>query len=135
MVQKIQSKVHLVSSSNIHHDVPDFVNLGIVKKYKNLNILRTEHNFYTKQKKFLTCASDDTFERLLFCSRGNLQRRLDQLIGLSVSICNFYTAKLLFQRIPLSYCFEERARFDVKTLFARGPVSRLIKPGDITKEF
>ena len=35
--------------------------------------------------------------------------------------------------IPLSYCFEET--FDVKTLFARGPVSRLIKPGDITKEF
>ena len=37
--------------------------------------------------------------------------------------------------IPLSYCFEETTRFDVKALFARGPVSRLIKPGDITKEF
>ena len=37
--------------------------------------------------------------------------------------------------IPLSYCFEETRRFYVKTLFARGPASRLIKPGDITKEF
>ena len=35
---------------------------------------------------------------------------------------------------PLSYCFEETIVFDVKALFARGPVSRLIKPGDITKE-
>ena len=75
------------------------------------------------------------FERLLFCSGGNLQRGWAQLIGFSVSVCNFYTAKLLFRRIPLSYCFEETTRFDVKALFARGPVSRLIKPGDITKEF
>ena len=37
--------------------------------------------------------------------------------------------------IPLSYCFEETTRFDVKALVARGPVSSLIKPGDITKEF
>ena len=37
--------------------------------------------------------------------------------------------------IPLSYCFEETTRFDVKALFARGPVSHLIKPGHITKEF
>ena len=37
--------------------------------------------------------------------------------------------------IPLSYCFEETTRFDVKALFARGPVTQLIKPGDITQEF
>ena len=43
--------------------------------------------------------------------------------------------KLLFQRIPLSYCFEQSTRFDSKAFFAWGPVSRLIKPGDITKEF
>ena len=35
----------------------------------------------------------------------------------------------------LSYCFEETLRFDVNALFAWRPVSRLIKPGDITKEF
>ena len=35
----------------------------------------------------------------------------------------------------LSYCFEETAGFDVKALFARRTVSRLIKPGDVTKEF
>ena len=45
----------------------------------------------------------------------------------------FYTAKLLFRRIPQNYCFEETARFDVKALFARVPVLRLIKQGDITK--
>ena len=40
---------------------------------------------------------------------------------------------------PLSYCFKETIRFDVKVLFAGRPVSRLIrwhnKPVDITKEF
>ena len=36
---------------------------------------------------------------------------------------------------PLSYCFEEIIGFDVKDWFARCPVSRLIKPGDRTKEF
>ena len=36
---------------------------------------------------------------------------------------------------PLSYCYEETIGFDVKVSFARRQVSRLIKPGDITKEF
>ena len=35
----------------------------------------------------------------------------------------------------LSYCFEEIVRFDVKASFASRPVSRLIKQGDIAKEF
>ena len=49
-----------ISCTNIHHDVTDLVNHGTVKNKKNLNILRMEHNFSTKQKKFLTCASDGT---------------------------------------------------------------------------
>ena len=36
---------------------------------------------------------------------------------------------------PLSYCCEETIGFDADTLFARRQMSRLIKPGDITKEF
>ena len=36
---------------------------------------------------------------------------------------------------PLSYCFEETIGYDIKGSFASRPVSRLIKPGDITKEF
>ena len=36
---------------------------------------------------------------------------------------------------PLSYCFEEIIGFDAKASFARRPVLRLIKLGDITKEF
>ena len=35
----------------------------------------------------------------------------------------------------LSYCFFETIAFDVKASFARPPVSRLIKPGNIRKEF
>ena len=52
--------MHLVPCTNTHHDVTDFVDLGMVKNAKNLNILRTESNF-CKIKKSLTCASDDTF--------------------------------------------------------------------------
>ena len=51
--------------------------------------------------------------------------------GLNRSVLAYLFASF----IPLRYCFEETTRFDVKALFARGPVSRLIKPGDITKEF
>ena len=40
--------MHPVLCTNTHHDVTDLVNLGIVKNTKNLNILRTEHNFSTK---------------------------------------------------------------------------------------
>ena len=35
----------------------------------------------------------------------------------------------------LSYCFEVAIAFDVEPSLARRPVSHLIKPGDITKEF
>ena len=35
---------------------------------------------------------------------------------------------------PLSYCFQETTGFEVKALFARGLVSRLIKSGDKTKK-
>ena len=34
MVQKIYSKIHLVSFTNIHHGVTDFVNHGMVKNAK-----------------------------------------------------------------------------------------------------
>ena len=36
---------------------------------------------------------------------------------------------------PLRYCLEETIEFNVKALFVRGSVSRLIKAGDKTKEF
>ena len=35
---------------------------------------------------------------------------------------------------PLIYYFKETIGFDVKASFARRPVSRLLKLGDITKE-
>ena len=36
---------------------------------------------------------------------------------------------------PLRYCFKETFRFDVKDSFARRPVSRLTKPGNIKKNW
>ena len=42
---------------------------------------------------------------------------------------------LVFSFKPISYCFKETIVFDVKASFAMLPVSRLIKPGGITKEF
>ena len=47
----------------------------------------------------------------------------------SVSVYQFVIFK------PLSYCFEETIGFDVSVSLASGAVSRLIKPGDITKQF
>ena len=48
MVQKIYSKMHPVSCTITHRDGTDLVNHEMVKNTKNLNILRTEHNFSTK---------------------------------------------------------------------------------------
>ena len=49
-----------------------------------------------------------------------------------------FTWKLLIQFANfklLSSCFEEAIGFDVKASLARRPVLRLMKPGDIRKEF
>ena len=43
------------SYTNTYHDIKNLVNHGIVIKLKNLNILRTEHKFAMKQKKFNLC--------------------------------------------------------------------------------
>ena len=51
----------------------------------------------------------------------------------SVKIKSYKIQFITFK--ALSYCFEETIGFEVKASFARCPVSRLIKPGDITKEF
>ena len=53
--------MYLVSCTNTHRDITDSINHGMVKDTKTFNILRTEHNFSTKEKKFLISASDDTF--------------------------------------------------------------------------
>ena len=68
----IKSKLHPVSCNNTHHDVTDLVNHGMVKNKKNWNILRTEHNFLTKQKKSYLVPQMAHFEKLLFSSGGNL---------------------------------------------------------------
>ena len=36
------------SCTNTHHDLRDLLNHGMVKIYKNLNVLRMEHNFSAK---------------------------------------------------------------------------------------
>ena len=64
--------MHPDSCTNTHHDFTDLINHGMVKNIKTFHIVRMENNFSMKQKKFLICASDDTLERLSFCSGGNL---------------------------------------------------------------
>ena len=49
-----------VSCTNTPHDVTDFLNHGIVK-IKKLEYLENETYLFCKIKKFLACASDDTF--------------------------------------------------------------------------
>ena len=61
VVQKTYSKMHPVLSTNTDHDVADLVNHGMLKNTKTWIYLRKEHNFSTKKKFLLTCASDDTF--------------------------------------------------------------------------
>ena len=55
------------------------------------------------------------------------KRKFTLLLGIKVSHYQF----VIF--IPLSYCFEKTIAFDVKALFARRPVSQLIKPGEYNK--
>ena len=59
-VSKHYSKMLPVSCTNTPHDVADFLNHGIVK-IKKLEYLENETYLFCKKKKFLACASDDTF--------------------------------------------------------------------------
>ena len=52
--------MHLVSCTNTHHDVTDFVDLGMVKNTKTW-ITWEQKITFPRNKKILTCASDDTF--------------------------------------------------------------------------
>ena len=52
--------MHPVSFTNTHHDVADLVNHGMVKNIK-LEYLENGTWLFYEIKKFLTCASDDTF--------------------------------------------------------------------------
>ena len=60
-----------VSCTNTHHDVTDLVNHEMVKN-TNLNISRTEHNFSMKQKNTKPVPQMTHFEKLSFCSGGNI---------------------------------------------------------------
>ena len=60
VVQKIYSKLHPVSCTNIHRDVTDFVNREMARNTKTW-IFRERNIIFLKKKKFLTYASDDTF--------------------------------------------------------------------------
>ena len=44
----LYSKMHPFLCTNTRHGVTDFVNHGMAKNTKNLNILRTKHNFSMK---------------------------------------------------------------------------------------
>ena len=82
--------------------------------------------------------------KLCFSGRlnNNLYIKFFQLVNWTsvflTYISNLFPDKAWSQFVvskPPSYCFEETIGFDVKASFAKPSVSRLIKPGDITKEF
>ena len=56
--------MHPVTCTNIHHDISDLVNRDMVKN--------TDHNFSTKYKNSEPVPQMAHFEKLSFCSGGNL---------------------------------------------------------------
>ena len=60
VVQKTYSKMHPVSYTNIHRDVTDLVNHWMVKNRKSWISWERKITFL-RNKKFLTCSSDDPF--------------------------------------------------------------------------
>ena len=55
--------MHPVSGTNNHHDVTDLENHGMVKNTKTWK--SWEQNITFLWNKFLTCASDDTFQEVI----------------------------------------------------------------------
>ena len=51
--------MHPASCTNTHPDVTDLINNGLKKQ--KLEYLQNETQLFFETKKFLTCATDDTF--------------------------------------------------------------------------
>ena len=62
--------MHHVSCTNTYHDVTDFVKHRMAKNIKTYTF--TEHNFLIKQKISSPLAQMADFEKILFCSGGDL---------------------------------------------------------------
>ena len=56
--------MHPASCTNTHPDVTDLINNGMLKKQK-LEYLQNETQLFFETKKFLTCATDDTFSEVI----------------------------------------------------------------------
>ena len=72
----------------------------------------------------------------LICAQlyiNSIRNKLEYFKEIVSTIADTLLQFVIFK--PLSYCIEETIGFDVNASFARSPVSRLIKPGDVTKEF
>ena len=117
--------MYLASCNNTHHDVTDFVNLGIVKNTKTW--ISWEWNITFLRNKGILNMCLRWYILRGYCFVAEVTFKED---GLNWSVLVY----LFVIFIPLSYCFEETTRFDVKALLTRGPLSRLIKPCDITKK-
>ena len=63
--------MHPGSYTNIHYDVTDLVNHGMIKNAKTL-ISWERRMIFLKTKKLLTCVSDDTFSEVNFFTEGSL---------------------------------------------------------------
>ena len=74
---------------------------------------------------YITCQWEETYGSVL---------RLFASVSFTKYMIKFSSFQFAVFK-PQSYCFKETTKFDVKTSFARLPVSHLIKSGDIIKEF
>ena len=61
VVQDIYLKMHAVPCTNIHYDVTDLVNQGMVKNTKTWISWERDTSFQQNQKNYITRVPDDTF--------------------------------------------------------------------------
>ena len=90
--------MHLVSCTNTHHDVTDFVDLGMVKNTKSW--ISWEQNIIKKSiiKKSLTCTLDDTsWEDIVSEVTFTIFTSFQWLLDVTVKdVLDFFACFLLF---------------------------------------
>ena len=96
--------MHLVSCTNTHHDVTDFVDLGIAKNTKTW--ISWERNItFLGNKKFLTYTSDDTFWEVI-CFLAEVTFKKGKVFCMTVELegtPNLINDRILFWHTPFTY--------------------------------
>ena len=108
---------------------------GNIDKYECLTgekILHPKQNRIIQEAKFTFSPLEKALEKQVKTIEDNWKEQLKASQSLDLNNHQIQPYQLLSFK-PLSYCFEETIGFDVMASFARRPVLRLIKSGDITK--